>query len=451
MCVGFQFQFEMDSSQGDSAYLIDEIRANLSQKTNEETFARAQAWLLTFLSFYGNEYDHLLEVYRLFREHRCYLLLAFLIEYLLQHHSGRIERDRFFRDECQSIFKKTSEENQHLHSLLSSSTRDLISSLLLRQWFSELEEHLPSAMTSIESLKKAREKARACLSLSSSSSSVLPLILQTEEKCRPSTSLNTLRCLFVEDLLRLALENPLPWNVPVHQCHRWLIQALEFYAEYAIESYKKNPQMNLHLQLEGTKEMYQCDQPMQQFDHLMQLAVQRDENFQWKRFLVSSSVVELRLLLDQHPSRPIRCPLECYLFCRLVPIFIQSIIRLSSIFNQLDLHQHLFLYSTRSIRKRLNRERAAKLHLDVNEDLSRLFRCLTIFQEQQPSIQIYQELFEKIHLSAAAPIYSRLLKIFYFYHRIEQMKIKSTQPETTTIIIEYVISRFSRRLLITSF
>jgi hypothetical protein len=141
-------------------------------------------------------------------------------------------------------------------------------------------------------LNQCREKARTCLTLSSSSiSSILQLIVNAEDKLdsrRTSYSLNTIRCLFVQDLLPIALENRSLINVQTHVCHRWLIYAIEFYMEYWIVCYSKNRQINLHVELDGHQQMFQCDQPMERLDHLMELALHRQENFNWQQFMMKN-------------------------------------------------------------------------------------------------------------------------------------------------------------------
>ena len=73
------------------------------------------------------------------------------------------------------------------------------------------EKNLLLSTKSIELLNQCRDKSLACLSLSSSSiSSILQLIINTENKIgfnTKLTSLNILRCLFVQDLLPIVLEN----------------------------------------------------------------------------------------------------------------------------------------------------------------------------------------------------------------------------------------------------
>ena len=173
-----------------------------------------------------------------------------------------------------------------LHSLLSLSTREIISSLLLRKWYSELEENLLSSSKSLQVLNQCREKALACLALSSSSiSSILQLIVNTESKIsfsKPTTSLNILRCLFVQDLLPLVLENRQKLDIQSHVCHQWLMSAIEFYLEYYIHSSKF---AHHRVQLQGSEsETFFCENPMESIEKLLQSAVNIQENFHWQQF-----------------------------------------------------------------------------------------------------------------------------------------------------------------------
>ena len=105
---------------------------------------------------------------------------------------------------------------------------------------------------------------------------------------RNSSSLNVLRCLFVKDLLPIALENRSRLNVQVHLCHRWLISAIEFYMEYWLTCYQKNQQTNVHIALEGNEQMFQCDHPIKQLDQLMESAIDGQENFNWQQFSINN-------------------------------------------------------------------------------------------------------------------------------------------------------------------
>ncbi|CAF3274261.1 unnamed protein product, partial [Rotaria sp. Silwood2] len=182
-----------------------QIRLNLATPNGNETMTetpRAHAWLLTTLSIYGDQFNVLIDLYRLFHEHKSYILLSFIIEHILQYHINEIDKNNYIQEEFQLIFTSSSnsliEKNQfsyyHLYSLLSSSTRDIISSLLIRKWYDELEQSLLLSTKSTESLNQCREKALACLSLSSSSSisSILQLIINTENKIGFNTKITSL-------------------------------------------------------------------------------------------------------------------------------------------------------------------------------------------------------------------------------------------------------------------
>ena len=163
----------------------------------------------------------------------------------------------------------------------------MISSLLIRKWYVELEENLLASINSTQVLNQCREKALACLSLSSSSiSSILQLILQTETKLnfsRPFRSLNILRCLFVEDLLPLVLETRQKLkDIQSHICHKWFIFAMEFYLEYHIQTWKiPNQSIVLH---GSENQPYRCENPMESLEKLLQSSVNIQENFHWQQF-----------------------------------------------------------------------------------------------------------------------------------------------------------------------
>jgi hypothetical protein len=144
------------------------------------------------------------------------------------------------------------------------------------------------------SLNRCREKALACLSLSSSSvPSTLQLVLGSEAKIGFNTrltSLNILRCLFVQDLLPVVLEGRQRYGIQAHTCHRWLIGALEFYMEYAVKCWKDNQMRHGPVALEGsTEKTFQCENPVEQMEKLMNLAMTDQENFQWQQFLIHQS------------------------------------------------------------------------------------------------------------------------------------------------------------------
>lgn len=146
----------------------------------------------------------------------------------------------------------------------------------------------------MELLNQVREKALVCLSLSSSSSisSILQLIINTEDKIgfnTKQTSLNIIRCLFVQDLLPIVLENRQRLNIQPHLCHKWLIYAIEFYLEYLIKCFKNNQITTLPIKLEGSYDKtYQCDNPIEQIEKLMNLAMGVQENFNWQQFIIQN-------------------------------------------------------------------------------------------------------------------------------------------------------------------
>jgi len=279
-------------------YLIDQIRSNLLNIDGNEIMKetpRAHAWLLTTLSIYGDEFNVLIDLYRLFREQNSYILLSFIIEHILQYHRNEIEKNNYLQQEFQMIFSNkfsNSIENDkfsysRLYFLLSTSTREIISSLLIRKWYDELEENLLLSTKSNDLLNQCRDKALNCLSLSSSSiSSILQLIINTENKIGFNTnltSLNILRCLFVQDLLPIVLENHQKFDIQTHLCHKWLIYAIEFYIEYWIISLKTK---NNHIKLEGSNnKTFYCENPFEQINKLINLAINVQQNFNWQQFI----------------------------------------------------------------------------------------------------------------------------------------------------------------------
>ncbi len=195
----------------------------------------------------------------------------------------------FFLRQLEIIFSSLNENNKfsysRLYSLLSSSTREIITSFLIRQWYDELEVNLLSSTKSIQLLNDCREKALACLSLSSTSiSSILQLIINTENKIGFNiqlTSLNILRCLFVQDLLPIVLDNREKFDIQSHLCHKWLIYAIEFYLEYLIKSLNNN-----QIKLEGNdNQIFQCENPIEQIEKLIHLALHVQQNFNWQQFI----------------------------------------------------------------------------------------------------------------------------------------------------------------------
>ncbi len=137
-------------------------------------------------------------------------------------------------------------------------------------------------------MNQCREKALACLSLSSSSSSsILQLIINAEGFNIKFTSLNILRCLFVQDLLPIVLENRQRFDIQSHLCHKWLIYAIEFYMEYLINCWQNNQIRNIHVRLEGNfYKTFQCENPLEQIEKLMNLAMSVQENFNWQQFII---------------------------------------------------------------------------------------------------------------------------------------------------------------------
>jgi len=278
-------------SNSNLVYLIDQIRSNLDGNEITKETPRAHAWLLTTLSIYGDQFNVLIDLYRLFREQNSYILLSFIIEHILQYHLNEIDKNIYLQQEFQMIFSNSIENDKfsysRLYSLLSLSTRDIISSLLIRKWYDELEENLLLSTKSIQLLNQCRTKALACLTLSSSSiSSILQLIINTENKIgfnTKLTSLNILRCLFVQDLLPIVLENLQKFDIQSHLCHKWLIYAMEFYIEYLIISLKTK---SIHIKLEGNNDQtFQCENPIEQIEKLMNLALNVQQNFNWQQFI----------------------------------------------------------------------------------------------------------------------------------------------------------------------
>ncbi|CAF4659805.1 unnamed protein product [Rotaria sp. Silwood2] len=103
---------EMDTSSNTNlVYLIDQIRSNLSTPNGNETMTetpRAHAWLLTTLSIYGDQFNVLIDLYRLFREYKSYILLSFIIEHILQYHINEIDKNNYIQEEFQLIFTSSS-------------------------------------------------------------------------------------------------------------------------------------------------------------------------------------------------------------------------------------------------------------------------------------------------------------------------------------------------------
>ncbi|CAF0915496.1 unnamed protein product [Adineta ricciae] len=438
-------------------YLLDQIRANFLTGADHEATTetpRAHAWLLTTLAIYGEDLSILIELYRVFREQNSYSLLSFIIEHILQHHSNEIDKIDYLQQEFQSIFGKSSDNTfsySRLNSILSLKARELISAFLIRKWYHELEKHLLLSSTSVESLNHCREKSLACLSLSSTSvSSIFDLILSSEDKIgfnTKFTSLNLLRCLFVQDLLPVVLENRQQYGAQAHSCHKWLICAIEFYLEYAVKC--RNNDRNQVL-LEGNlHRTFQCKDPIEQFEKLLNLAINMQENFNWQQFIIHQGnqsgslnrrqkLLELRILVDRAHNSSIRCPLECLLFCTSFPIYVQSVLNLSMLLNKEPYRDYIFIYGTASIAALVKKSNET-YNLELTENFSLFVDCLNLLQQSQTSscVKIYQETIDKIQLNANIPNYQRLLRIFYVYYAIQQSKGgKEGTNENKPIVID---------------
>ncbi len=154
-------------------------------------------------------------------------------------------------------------------------------------------------------------------------------------------------------------------------------------------------------------------------------------------------LLELRILIDRAHNSTIRCPLECFLFCTSFPIYIQSILNLSSLLNNEMYKDYIFLCSTSSIKNLINKSNEIN-NLEFIENFSLFIECLNLLQNSQTNscLKLYQETINKIHLTSNIQIYQRLLKIFYFYYIIQKSKIakndKSMEEtnQNKTIIIE---------------
>lgn len=85
-------------------YLIEQIRSNLAGNEPLKETPHAHAWLLTTLSLYGDQFEVLIDLYRLFREQCSYILLSFIVEHLLQYHLQQAEKNLYLQQEFQSIF-----------------------------------------------------------------------------------------------------------------------------------------------------------------------------------------------------------------------------------------------------------------------------------------------------------------------------------------------------------
>lgn len=271
-------------------YLFEQIRSNLLPSDLKET-PRAHAWLLTTLAIYGDDFQVLLDLYRLFHEQKSYILLSFIIEHMVQYHRTQIETNHFLHKQFRLILSNQDVSHEfsyaRVYSQLSLTTRDFISTLLIRNSSLELEQNLRRANQSLDELKQCREKALACLTFSSSSiTSILQLIINTETQLdfhTDKTSLNILRCLLVRDLLPIVLQTEQKFDLQSHICHRWLIYAIEFYFEYWLLTLKTSTNQ---IKLEGNnQENFQCENPYEQIERLLQLTVHMQENFNWQQFI----------------------------------------------------------------------------------------------------------------------------------------------------------------------
>jgi len=150
-------------------------------------------------------------------------------------------------------------------------------------------------------------------------------------------------------------------------------------------------------------------------------------------------LLELRILIDRGNNSTIRCPLECFIFCRSFPIYIQSIINLSSLFNNELYKDYIFIYSTSSIKILINKQNEFN-YFELIENFYLFIECLNFLQQEQISscLKLYQDIIDKIHLNSNISIYQHLLKIFYFYHSIQKSKIPKNKElnQNKTIIIE---------------
>ena len=164
-------------------------------------------------------------------------------------------------------------------------------------------------------------------------------------------------------------------------------------------------------------------------------------------FSVSSNrrqkLLELRILIDRAYNSTIRCPLECFIFCTSFPIYIQSIIYLSSLLNK-DLYKdYVFVCSTSSIKNLINKQNEVN-NLELIEHFYLFVECLNLLQLNQTCscLKLYQDIIGKIHLNANIKNYQRLLKIFYFYYLIQKSRTEKTTKlneeinQNKTIIIE---------------
>ncbi|CAF5211525.1 unnamed protein product, partial [Rotaria magnacalcarata] len=138
-------------------------------------------------------------------------------------------------------------------------------------------------------------------------------------------------------------------------------------------------------------------------------------------------LLELRILIDRTHNSTIRCPLECFIFCTSFPVYIQSILNLSSILNGDVYKDYIFICSTSSIKAFMNRKNEI-INLEFIENFFLFVECLSLLQQSQTvlCLKLYQETIDKIHLNSNIDNYRRLLRIFYFYYLIQKSKIDQT-------------------------
>ncbi|CAF2996871.1 unnamed protein product [Rotaria sp. Silwood2] len=138
-------------------------------------------------------------------------------------------------------------------------------------------------------------------------------------------------------------------------------------------------------------------------------------------------LLELRILIDRAHNSTIRCPLECFIFCTSFPIYIQSLLNLSSFLNNEKYKDYVFISSTISIKTLINKQNEIN-NFELIENFNLFVECLNLLQQSQTSscLKLYQETIDKIHLNSNIENYQRLLKLFYFYYVIQKSKTKQT-------------------------
>lgn len=148
-------------------------------------------------------------------------------------------------------------------------------------------------------------------------------------------------------------------------------------------------------------------------------------------------LLELRLLITRTHQSILRCPFECFFFVISFPIYSQSMMNLSETLENEIYRDHLFLHSTPSIKRFLDKENSIQ-QINFIEHFHLLMESLKFFQLSQTAtcVKLYQEMIENIRLHASVSFAQRLLKIFYFYYTIEKSRQPSNEKATPTIIIE---------------